>query len=488
MDYSVDRAGKNPIVLYGAGKRCKRLLDELDGLDSFQVYVTDTDEKKWGMVYRSFTVTGTKEIPTNCLWCITVGDRELCSLLREKCIYDIGLHKDKEITYQQLLFDINLVKLKKTNRSDIRFANPVSNATIVFGCLIGLGFGGVEKWTINLSRELKTALPNKDVRIVTGEIDDPVADDLKRHIIVLEDGLDRFKRITNICEVLQGLTPCHIIASLPDDFLLSALTMKNGNNMMVIVVLHNDTEEYIGRFVDAWNRYGNIDCFVGVSEAICKKLAKSVPKEKVLLMPFSLKSNHYDDRKYSLDESVPVRIGYAGRMDGYENFQKRMDLIVNLARELDRRSVPFVFELAGDGKARDQMERDLSVLRHQGKVSFRGILSDEEYQSFWMNKDIAINLSDFEGHSVSQMEAMINGAVPVLSDVSGVRDDVNDGWNGFVVPKGDYLKAADRIQFLSKNREKIAELGKRAHEEIAGKATEENYLSFWRNLLNYTFS
>ena len=94
-----------------------------------------------------------------------------------------------------------------------------------------------------------------------------------------------------------------------------------------------------------------------------------------------------------------------------------------------------------------------------------------------------ISCSEREGHSISQSEAMAAGAVPVITDVSGARDDVTDGYNGFVVPVGDVDALADRICYLYYNRDELVRMGKCAHDTIYERQKNLNQTEFWNKLL-----
>ena len=74
--------------------------------------------------------------------------------------------------------------------------------------------------------------------------------------------------------------------------------------------------------------------------------------------------------------------------------------------------------------------------------------------------------------------------VPVITDVSGARDDVMDGYNGFVVPVGDLDALVDRICVLSYNREELEYIGKCAHKTIYERQQEMNQTAFWNRLLD----
>lgn len=70
--------------------------------------------------------------------------------------------------------------------------------------------------------------------------------------------------------------------------------------------------------------------------------------------------------------------------------------------------------------------------------------------AFWQRQDVALNVSDNEGRPIANMEAMLNGAVPVVTETMGVLEDVHDGENGFMVPICDYVGMADKIEYLEK--------------------------------------
>lgn len=188
-------------------------------------------------------------------------------------------------------------------------------------------------------------------------------------------------------------------------------------------------------------------------------------------------------RTYTYNKFLPLHIGYAGRMDGMQYSQKRMDLILKLIEVLTEKKIYFVMELAGDGPARTEMEKYV-VLHHLSEyVKFLGIVRREKIPSFWKRQDICINLADYEGRSISIVEAMGNGAVPIVTNTSGVKEDIIDGINGFIVSLGDYFKVAEKIEYLDKNREKLKEMGKLAHKAVYPKSLMKPHLRFWNQIL-----
>ena len=78
---------------------------------------------------------------------------------------------------------------------------------------------------------------------------------------------------------------------------------------------------------------------------------------------------------------------------------------------------------------------------------------------------------------------MANGAVPIITAVAGVHEDIVNDVNGYIVPVGDYISAVDKVEFLERHRERLAEMGKKAHDEVYPKSLMEPHLAFWKKIL-----
>ncbi len=88
---------------------------------------------------------------------------------------------------------------------------------------------------------------------------------------------------------------------------------------------------------------------------------------------------------------------------------------------------------------------------------------------FWQNNDICVNVSDYEGRSISIMEAMVNGAVPVVTKTSGVKEDIHNNIDGYYVDIEDYKGIEKNIAYLEKNRNELGRLGFNAKKEMEEK-------------------
>ena len=471
---------KDKLLLYGAGRRADTILSLLDSEQTDNIILVDSNHVMWGGKKYGVTITGPEVIKDYYNWCITIADKAIRDEIENKCIVEFGLDKDKEISYVELIISLfDHFELGETNKRG-------KELSILIDCIGGLPLGGIESWSLLLAEHfIKTG---KVCEIISryGEYDIPGK--LCDKIIYIKPGNNKYSKetINSIVEKIRDRMPCAVICNRIDECLLAACLLKEKfpKDIRVYSVTHIDQDIQIEGKRDFWNYY-DIDAEIGVSKDICCRLIDyGIPKEHVYLMTCPVNVETDLKRQYSMEKDSPIRIGYAGRMDGYKGSQKRMDLIVGLAKELTKRNISYVLELAGDGPIRGEMENDLMLLIQEGSVLFVGRLSDTEVNNFWKSKDIAVNLSDYEGHSISQMEAMACGAVPILTDVSGVKDDVTDGINGFIVPAGEYVEAADKVEYLAKNRRLLPKMGYAAHEEIAGKASWTIHMGFWEEMLS----
>ena len=74
---------------------------------------------------------------------------------------------------------------------------------------------------------------------------------------------------------------------------------------------------------------------------------------------------------------------------------------------------------------------------------------------------------------------MAAGAVPVITDTSGSRDYVQNGYNGYIVPVGAVDDLAEKICFLYRHRELLELMGSRSHEVIMKQNLENNTEMIW---------
>ena len=92
--------------------------------------------------------------------------------------------------------------------------------------------------------------------------------------------------------------------------------------------------------------------------------------------------------------------------------------------------------------------------------------------------------SEYEGTSISMLEAMAEGCVPVITRVSGAETVIRDGENGFCVNIGDMEMMSQIIRTLSEHKHEFQRLSVNAHATIRDNFAIHDYLVWFRALID----
>jgi glycosyltransferase involved in cell wall biosynthesis len=121
--------------------------------------------------------------------------------------------------------------------------------------------------------------------------------------------------------------------------------------------------------------------------------------------------------------------------------------------------------IVGDGPLRRQLEAQAAGSALRNRVSFLGALSHEELgprlnsahvlcAPFVVAKD-----GDRDGMPAVVMEAAASGLPIIASDIGGVRDIVESGVSGWLLPSGDVSALTEAILDALNHPEKCAAMG-----------------------------
>jgi glycosyltransferase involved in cell wall biosynthesis len=120
----------------------------------------------------------------------------------------------------------------------------------------------------------------------------------------------------------------------------------------------------------------------------------------------------------------------------------RVDAIVRAFARLPARCSGWTLEVAAAGSETDALKRLAVELGVAERVEFTGMLSPQALAQSYRRAALFASVPLTDGTSVSLLEAMAAGCVPVLSDLPANREWVVDGLNGWLVGDLDHLDAA----------------------------------------------
>ena len=98
-----------------------------------------------------------------------------------------------------------------------------------------------------------------------------------------------------------------------------------------------------------------------------------------------------------------------------------------------RERLDALFVICGAGPDRERLEERVSRLNLTPIFAFRGTLSSEEIARELRAADVYVSTSKSDSTSVSLLEAMASGAIPVVTDLPANREWITDGENGLIV-------------------------------------------------------
>jgi Glycosyltransferase len=104
------------------------------------------------------------------------------------------------------------------------------------------------------------------------------------------------------------------------------------------------------------------------------------------------------------------------------------------------------------------------------RVHFGGQVAQADLPRWYHMADLYISPSHVDGSSVTLMEALASGLPCLVSDISGNKEWIEDGVNGWLFRDGDAEELAGKILFAIKNRKSFKKIGEAARKTAKEKA------------------
>jgi glycosyltransferase involved in cell wall biosynthesis len=248
---------------------------------------------------------------------------------------------------------------------------------------------------------------------------------------------------------------------------LSTLALPRAGSAPVVVTVHGNADIYelpaplvpVTRAV-----LKRAQAIVSVSHDLADHLSSRLGVDSVTVVPNGVDTDLF--RPVTLAPSDAIRLLSVSRIVPRKNIPVLIAAVNALAREGERR---FKLVIAGTGPSEGDVER---LARDSvGDVSFLGFVDEARKRELLGEADVFVQLSMREGLSIATLEAMATGVPCMVSDLPGVREPVEPGKTGYLVPNPESVE--DVIAVLRRLLDSRAEL--EAMRTAARLATEERY-------------
>jgi glycosyltransferase involved in cell wall biosynthesis len=134
------------------------------------------------------------------------------------------------------------------------------------------------------------------------------------------------------------------------------------------------------------------------------------------------------------------RLVFVGRL----TTEKQIDVVLRAITKLDP-ALDVTFDIIGNGDQRRNLEHLTKELGLSDRVTFHGLVSDEQLRATLSRATLFVIASIAELQSIATMEAMASGLPIVAADAVALPHLVHDGENGYLFRPGDVDDLAARL-------------------------------------------
>lgn len=166
-------------------------------------------------------------------------------------------------------------------------------------------------------------------------------------------------------------------------------------------------------------------------------------------------------------------LGTVGRLEE----QKGQRYLIQAVGDLKASGIGVKLLIIGDGRLREELEKQIQQLNVQDSVSLLGTRKD--VADILKAVDLFVMPSLWEGLSLAMLEAMAAGIPVVATDVGGVSQVFGDNEYGYRIQPGSAQALADKIAYCLASKENVARMAKKGQQLVREKYSSQNMV---RNL------
>ena len=159
----------------------------------------------------------------------------------------------------------------------------------------------------------------------------------------------------------------------------------------------------------------------------------------------------------------------------------RIDQVINYFSAFVQHHPEWKLVIGGTGDETEGLMNQVKHLNLEDKVEFVGWLQKAENAAWYAKSTIYISIPESDGTSVSVLEAMSAGCIPIVSDLPVSKEWITNGVNGIIERDGEN----PLVKAIELDLEKCAEINQRNVQERATRtASLKRFKEIYLTLIN----
>ncbi len=263
-------------------------------------------------------------------------------------------------------------------------------------------------------------------------------------------------------------------------FGLGAATIISCRGSQINVAPHNpERSSFRDGLKTTLQKATKIHC---VSEAIAEEATQyGLQSDKAVVIRPAVDSEYFVPQTAAITKRDFVQLVMTGSLVWVKGYEYAL-LAVRAAIDA---GVHVALNIIGDGSEKQRILFAIHDLGLQQHVTLSGKLSPEAIRRELCNSDIFLLSSLSEGISNAALEAMSCGLPIVTTDCGGMREAVDNGVEGFVVPVRDPQAMAEALVKLAHDEGLRKKMGGNARARIEQEFSIRDQIQDWLHLLEH---
>lgn len=223
--------------------------------------------------------------------------------------------------------------------------------------------------------------------------------------------------------------------------------------------------------------------FHAVSKVIAKEAEKYGAAANKVDVVYSFVSDELLQKPVQLKtKQAELSIISVGRFFWKKGYEYALDALALLKEK----GIPFTYTLIAEGKTPASVIYQLHQTGLKDRVNIVNGLSHNEVLKEIERHDVLLLPSVEEGIANVVLEAMTVGTPVISSDIGGMREIIDNGISGYLVPPRDVKAIADRLeQFAVMNEKQRFAIATEAKKSVERQHNKQSFITAFRQFYNH---